>query len=541
MYFRIKTDLKLKYLQTLKSKEFLFPLTIVIVSLASWFQSLFIPFLNDDYQIIGWHNPSNFWEIFKPFWTADVSVYYWRPLVFSIHSLTVWLFGFYSFPIHLVGLLIYLTLCLVFFSILKNIGISPINSMLTTLLFSLTPSHEMVLGWIGGRADLTASLFVLLSFNFFHSFVENRKNSSIFLYFLFLFLGVLSKEFAIVAILIPFFPIFKQKCDKRFRIFIYGFFIASISFSLRFLFINVNPATSPNFSNFNILRIFRNLFFYLYASFFSVEQFQNLNFINFVLIFLIILAVSIFIQGLVKNYFKKDNHKSLIIQTGLLWYLIFCIPFLMFFMRWYIFAASIGLFISFGASIDLEQNNSLKKLSLIITSLIIILCVFINQNRMNGWIETGKKANDYLSSIKLTNLKNVKRIILWGTPSKISGINCTKVGIQQAVHYSGVSLSIDIFSPLQLEIFGQTKVQINKKAVNEYELVANSARFLPIFSNPPILSKSEQYYLKNNEYELKISTFLRNDSLISISKIKIFNPSATIKNMFFDGNRFIAD
>jgi len=150
-------------IHSFKSKpleSILFPLIVLAASIIPWSGMAWVPFLNDDFQILVWNNPQNFMDCLRPFYSSDISVSYWRPLVNSIHSFSLWLFGYEAVPFRIINMLIYSSCCLALLVFLKKLGIKPVVALIAAVFFSVLPSHEISVGWIAGRGDTLAALFI---------------------------------------------------------------------------------------------------------------------------------------------------------------------------------------------------------------------------------------------------------------------------------------------------------------------------------------------------------------------------------------------
>lgn len=112
---------------------------------------------------------------------------------------------------HFMNILYFAALCLVLFLLLKRLfyKYSPLLPFLVTLLFTVHPIHVEVVANIKSRDEILALLFCLISLIHLLKFYELRKWKYLVYTLLFFVLGFLSKENAIVFLLIYPLTLFK--------------------------------------------------------------------------------------------------------------------------------------------------------------------------------------------------------------------------------------------------------------------------------------------------------------------------------------------
>lgn len=152
---------------------------------------------------------------------------------------------------HLNNLLLYLLLCLVVYAFLKRTVFASNQDMafLGALLFLIHPVHTEVVANVKGREDIFSLLFILLSLLYFVSFVNEKKTSTGVLASLFLFLALLSKEYALLMLLIVPLTIYffrKSEKDKRSSLLIATFLLLpfGIYLIMRASFVNFSPGVA---------------------------------------------------------------------------------------------------------------------------------------------------------------------------------------------------------------------------------------------------------------------------------------------------------
>lgn len=102
---------------------------------------------------------------------------------------------------HFINILIYAFVCMLLFFVLKRItNINTHLLLLGVLLFAAHPIHTEVVANIKSRDELLAMLFLLLSIHFITNYIKNNKILTLILSLACFFLGLLSKESAIVFV-----------------------------------------------------------------------------------------------------------------------------------------------------------------------------------------------------------------------------------------------------------------------------------------------------------------------------------------------------
>jgi protein O-mannosyl-transferase len=104
---------------------------------------------------------------------------------------------------HVINILLYAIVCaLLFFLLYKLTRINPYLLLISALLFAAHPIHTEVAANIKSRDEILAMFFLLLSLNAVLNYLENKKILSLILSLAFFFLGLLSKESAIIFLAI---------------------------------------------------------------------------------------------------------------------------------------------------------------------------------------------------------------------------------------------------------------------------------------------------------------------------------------------------
>ncbi|MBM2814176.1 MAG: hypothetical protein HW421_938 [Ignavibacteria bacterium] len=520
---------------------------LISATCLAWHPVIGIPFLNDDFQILGWHNPQSFLDCFKNFFNNDVTVYYWRPIQNIFHALTKYLFGMNPVAYRIENLIIYIISVLLVRKLIFSFSKNELTASMTALIFALLPAHELAVGWIASRGDVLAALFLLIAVLFYNYGISGRKKLYYYLSLLSFILAALSKESATLGILLPFVLIkFDSNSVKSLKNATRAFLIATsilfFLFLLRYLFFEWDLFNSPNIKNVNPSTYLFNYFAIIPVSILSAEQIEYLLILSYKSTFMLIVLCTLalcFTAFLFYVYRELQKEEKLIAQFGLVWFLLFNIPASLMLMRWYTFISSVGLVIFFG--VIFSYLFKIEKFPIAKPALIMLLFYFavINNSQMLKWQSVGKTVNSALQSFKQFDLFKYKKIVLWGVPDKIERINAMKIGVQQAVEFSIGGRKLEVESPLRIETSANCKINIEQKANGEFLLTSENARFLPIGEKTKAFITNENLSYGNNDYHLNITTTVINNIPRTQAEIILFTKDTTILNLYFDGKKFV--
>ena len=529
-----------------KILKFAFPGLLILSGIVIWFGALNIPFLNDDFQIVGWHNPENFIDCFRPFWQTDVSGFYWRPLVNITHSLTLYFFGFEAFYFHLFNFIVYISVVIAAGYLMLEVGIDHLAAFAASIIFLAAPVHELFLGWIAVRGDTMAALFLILHTIFLIKYINNKSVIFIIVSMLTFLAALLSKELSFMGLFIPF--ILLTVIKRNNYALKDAFWYSALSMGLiilvivlRQIIIGGSLLESDNLNNISVISMAKNLLVYIPLSFFTPETLEKYIYYianNYLLMFLLALIASIFIFSILKQLKTISKPRKNLFWFGLLWFVIFIIPALPLLMRWYMFAASFGLFIAFASVLEFRS----KQISYFINGSLVILALLLlsgqNMDQMEKWVAAGKKVTDVVSNMK--EMKNPDRTMLriFCVPDKFDRINAMKIGLQQTFQYATSNMAIDIRSPLRIECSPKTKISIKKISNNYYKFSADSSRFLLQGGKSTSLFKDEEWtdYRDSTKIEI-INTggyYPRAEAYIKVDPVNVYT-----KDYWFDGDKFI--
>lgn len=124
---------------------------------------------------------------------------YYRPTMTLSYILT-WQISSSPWFFHLINLLYFLTVVFLVFILIKTLTKNFILAFLTALIFLIHPVNSEVVNWIAAVPDVVYTIFILLSTIYFIKYRQNPESKNLLLVFLFYFLGIISKE---PAVLLP--------------------------------------------------------------------------------------------------------------------------------------------------------------------------------------------------------------------------------------------------------------------------------------------------------------------------------------------------
>lgn len=215
------------------NKNFLIVLLFILIGIIIYFNSLFNPFIWDDFSLICNNNLirsfSNIATIFRVdlIYKAGISSEsnFYRPMQALSYMLDYHFFGLSPFGYHLGNMLLHIiNAILVYFLILMTTKQKP-YAFIAGILFLVHPVHTEAVTYISGRADLLVSLFMLLSLIIFSIYQNYGRNKSAVLYIISLVcfsFALLSKELAIIfpAVLLLYDFCFKKEAFTNFKSFL---------------------------------------------------------------------------------------------------------------------------------------------------------------------------------------------------------------------------------------------------------------------------------------------------------------------------------
>ncbi len=537
---------------SVEPKKILKFLLVAGIVIFAWFPVLFIPFINDDYQILGYNYGHSLISILKPFWTPDVSIYYWRPLGNIIHPVIMMLAGFHAFPFRLTSLLMYAICCwFVYYAGLKlNIG-SKIAAA-AAIIFFLLPSHELQVAWIAEQGETLLAVLLILSFLSYLASAEGKKKSVKYtvLFLFFLAASMLVKELAFVGVFIPFivYVLRKDNSDIKFpgvvKHVAAAFGVLLIVLLYRYIVVGGTPFSSPNFSGSGPVVWIKNFFIYIPLAFFPPEtlEFILYNLHNWAVVLSLCIVAAVFVYLVVNAYIRLNKEKKNSVLAGLMWYVVFAIPALPALMRWYVFTASIGLIWMLAGIFEYywEKINRKQVIALVIVFLFAGLAVY-NFSVMERWVVTGKKFESTLEGLKeIKNDIKTDSVFVWCVPDKYERISMMKLGVQQSVQWVLKNKTLEVMSPLRAELTGRSStINFTQKSDSVFVFHLYGGRFLPVGGKSESIIENETIDFKNGNTSFKISTFIKGGEAQSIAVVKLKSSLSHLGQLYYNGNKFV--
>ena len=517
----------------------------------SWFPALYIPFINDDYQILGYNSGKTFLSIFKSFWTPDVSYYYWRPLGNIIHPAILLIAGFEPFPFRFVSLLIYIFCCIVILYVSTKINLNIKLSLFLTVFFCILPSHEFQIAWIADQGESLLAALLLLSFISYYFVLEGKSNSKrTLIYFLLFFIAsLLVKELAFIGFLIPLVA-YLAKTEKggiKFKEILKHIFIAfgvlCLVLLYRFIVIGGSPFNSPNFSNSGPITWIKNYFIYIPLAFLPPKVLEIVydNLHNW------LVAISLFLASILAIYlilyaFKRlDKDKKNLVLAGFAWFTIFIIPALPKLMRWYVFTASIGLIWSLACILEFYwEKLNVRKVVKVIAIPIFIFLIIYDFLLMQQWVSAGNKFKESLASLeKIKSEIKTDSVFVWCVPDKLNRVPMMKLAVQQSIQWILHNKDLEIFSPLRAELTNDTsKILLKQNSDSVYIFHLYGGRFLPIGGKSEAVIEKEFISFNNQNVEFNINTYIKNSEPQSIAVVKLKPHYLHLTQLYYNGNIF---
>jgi|GEM_PF-2900249 hypothetical protein len=521
--------------------------TLVIIAAAflPWLPVIFTSFLNDDYQIIGFHQNVNFFSLLKPFYSADISGFYWRPLGNFLHALTLLLFGFTPFAFRLGNLLLYSLCCFQLSRASLKLGLTKNAALITALLFAVIPSHSYMIGWVASKGEFLLTFLILLSIQYYFS--ANEKDAvnkrALKISVLYFAAALLVKELAFAMVFIPaLYFIVSGVYDKKSarRALAHTAAAAAIvltALAVRFVVVGGVPFSSPHFQNKNVFSLIKNFFIYIVISFVNPELIESLyahKLAALVLAASIAAAVIVLLAGNRKIIFTEK--RNLLLGAG--WYVVFIIPVLPILMRWYPFTASIGLV--WIIAVVYDKLFSGKKYFYPVLFFVIAALAICDFTAMLDWYSAGKKMDNIVAGIKSSDsFKEKDSILVLASPDKVKDIPLMKLGVQQTFQYA-LKRNVEVFAPLRAELnSNQARIEITGQNGNTIRLKITGGLFLPEGDRPDFTNPNGELSADVNNVKIKITNTNRgSNSSVSNSEIYIDERYKNYLIVYFNGQGF---
>jgi len=518
---------------------------IISASIIPWLPILFTSFLNDDYQIIGFHQNINFYQLLKPFYTPDISGYYWRPLGNFLHVLTLLITGFNAFAFRFGNLALYSLCCLQLASTSVKIGLDKKTALFSALLFALLPSHSFMIGWIASKGEFLLAILILLAYqNYIAGVSNNAKEGKPLLKALFFFVAaLLVKELSFAMLFLPA-AVFilrgsyvKKEFMKAVNHTVVILLLIVTYLVIRFFIVGGTPFSSPHFQDKNVFSYVKNYFIYIVISFVTPEQIEA--FLNSGL--RLAIAAGLLLVFAASLFFIYKQRKSVVAEKknilwGVLWFSIFILPVLPILMRWYPFTASIGLV--WIISILVIKTTDNKKVYYIFPLLLTVLAGYNFYSSLN-WYCAGKKMDSIVASLaENKNIAACDSVLVLGSPDKLNSIPLMKLGVQQTFEYA-LKKKIEVFAPLRCELLNnKAKIEVVKEGRGDMTLKITNGLFLAEGSRTALTKKAAELFDEVDKVKIKVINSGGNGTAQSTAEIAIDEKYRNYKIIYFDGKKF---
>jgi len=523
--------------------------TVILLLAIVWLPVLFVPFLNEDYQILTFHKATGIFSAFEIFWQPDVMSPYWRPVTDFLWEIIKVVVGFNPLLFKINSLVTYILCSVLVMFTLEKIGLEGKYSLLGGLLFGLLPSHELQVAWIADNCESLATIFLLLTFiNYLNLYDENKKRPKyLFLTITFFILGILTKESAFAGALIPVVVFVfrnnfsKQKLIQMSRDTLIGAGIILFTLLYQSIVLGSTPFSSRHFAGGGIITYIVNFLIYIPLSFSPPEILEYLA--NNMTLAIIIVCLFCLILFLVIKQLKKINPSDYKVEIlGLSWFIIFVIPALPTLMRWYTFTASVGL-IWFLIALTKKLAQDSRWRTFIIAFFILAVASFsiFDFSRMMKWVESGKKVEYAVTSLQeLNNKLTSDTIYVWCSPDKAEMIPMMKLGLQQTFQWA-LRSNVEVLSDLKAELnsFDNSKIELISQTNNSFIFKLDNGRFLLTGGKSRAIIKPEKIYENISGIIYSINTYFDKEKVPhSIAEIT-FNKKLAGDQIYFDGDKFI--
>ena len=141
--------------------------------------------------------------------------FYYRPIMTLSLMLDAHIGGQSLIVYHLSNIVAHLLTAYLLFLLLIKLKYQKALSFILSLFFAAHPAVVQAVAWIPGRNDILLSLFILLSFILFLTFVNNKNWAACSWHLLIYFLALLTKETALILPIICLFYLVVIKKEKR--------------------------------------------------------------------------------------------------------------------------------------------------------------------------------------------------------------------------------------------------------------------------------------------------------------------------------------
>lgn len=524
---------------------------VFLIAVIAWLPVVLVPFINDDFQILGYHTGKGWISLLRPFYSPDVSNFYWRPLGNVLHPLILLTAGFHPFAFRIASLILYAVCCILAAKAGEKLGISRTFAVSGAILFAVLPSHEYQAAWIADHGESLVTIVLLTAFfSYLNAFKkDNLKVKSMAPFYFLLLLAALIKESAFAGVLIPVIALTGESNSGKRKVLIAlrdsaaGVAVIVGILLFRWYFIGGTPFSSNHFGHSGIFRWILNFFIYIPLSFLSPESLEiaagTPGILRAVLaIALIIIAFAIFI---LRKHVKFDQPAVRRLAAALLWFIVFILPGLPNLMRWYVFTASVGLIWVVAAAAEMVEKNSFARKALMVIFMILIPAAAVYDfSLMLRWGSVGKRVDLALKSLNnFSGELKADSVYVWATPDKLTRIPMMKLGVQESVQWALKNKNISVLTPLRSEMSScESRIELVEKTDTSLVFHIAGGRFLPYGGESRAVVKNESTETSDGTVRLKIKTFLNENNVPqSIAGVYFRKPLAK-PQLYFDGKEF---
>lgn len=486
--------------------------------------------MNDDFQIIGVKVPESFGEILSPLVSGHVWGVYWRPLIRILYNFLLFTAGHTPVVFHAAGLLLFLGVIITVYLLSVRITRSQVTALITSALFVVLPSRELPALWIADQVELLVFIFTGLVYLTSKNYADTGERKHLILALLMMTGALLSKELAVMAVLLPALMWAATGAARpalmRHLTLTGGFAILTGALlSYRAFVIESNLFAARHLADTGFLRMAKNFILYIPSVFAGPDQFGYI--LSGSLTGYIIAGAALLLAG-VLAYFAlrrmlQERESSPVYILGAGWFILFLLPVLPVYMRWYVFTASFGVILIIAHLLG-GIYSGLKKPGSVLAPVVVIILILSSHNIFlsQKWNDAGKLASDIGRNIS-ANKRFVENntILLWGVPDKLNRVPVMKLGQKEMFEFYSGSEAADIRSPLRAELFGNSPdIQMLSADSAGFSMVLYGGRFLQEGDGSKLLLKSEQTEFTYESYTVRIETRVEEGYPISLVYIK---------------------
>ncbi len=180
-------------------KKFIFPIIIIAIAFLFYFPSLNDNFLSDDYDHLMFARSVDNVEMIPGIFKIPGDMY--RPVMNLSIVIDYLIYHYHPTGFHFTSLLLFISSALLIYAIVKKISKNNLMAFFASLIFIVIPNHFETTVWIGGRTDLLACFFYLLTIYLFIKYSLTQKSSWLILSYLSAIPAFFSKE---ISMTLPF-------------------------------------------------------------------------------------------------------------------------------------------------------------------------------------------------------------------------------------------------------------------------------------------------------------------------------------------------